>query len=140
MNSQEHVIAVVEPLGGVDPSIEAASEVVGRGGRATVVLLLTKEVDENIRAFAAAEDLSFADAREIAIARMSDSYTQSLGAAATDTVTSEEATAAKAILDAARKTNASSVVVAQNVAERREWRREIRKSQVPILIAPLRAA
>jgi hypothetical protein len=140
MNDYEHVFAVVEPVATDDPSLDAASEVVGRGGRATVVLLLTKRVKENIRAFAAAEDLTFADAREIALERMKESYGLRVGGPDTQVVASESTITGHAVFDAAAKANASSVIVPGYIADQRGWRREVEKSQVPVVITPARAA
>jgi hypothetical protein len=139
MKSQEHVIAVVEPSAAVDPSLDVASKVVGRGGRATVVLLMTKQVEDDIRAFAASEDLAYYDARDIAIENMKRRYAGLTGGDTAAVVTQSTANG-RVILDAATKAHATSVAVSQHIAAKRGWRRELRKSQVPVVVTPRRAA
>ena len=40
MNSQEHIVAVVDSTHGEDSTLDLARQVVARGGRATVVVLV----------------------------------------------------------------------------------------------------
>jgi hypothetical protein len=77
----EHVLVVVEPTTGGDGPLQLAHDVVARGGRASVLMLITSRVDDDIRAYAASEDLSFAAAEADAIARLGEYCTSQIGAA-----------------------------------------------------------
>ena len=63
MNNQEHIVAVVDPTVAQDSKLELAQQVVDRGGRATVMVLASRDAMAGVTAFADAEDLTVPDAR-----------------------------------------------------------------------------
>ena len=68
----EHVLTLVEPTGGGDRTLDIAHDVVARGGRASVVMLITDRVDADIRAYADSENLSRGEAEAAAIDQLTD--------------------------------------------------------------------
>lgn len=78
--SADHLLAVVEPAGTGDTALDLASDVVARGGRATVVLLITARVEDDIRRFAASENLDYSMAERHAIERLTTYCSDRIGA------------------------------------------------------------
>jgi hypothetical protein len=66
----EHVLAVVEPTDRGDAALDVAHDVVARGGRASVLMVITSRVDDDIRSYAASEDLSVSEAEATALERL----------------------------------------------------------------------
>ncbi len=140
MTSQEHTIAVVEPTLDGESTIAVARDAVSRGGgRATVVVLLGRQTIAAIEAFANAEDLSFPDAREIYIDRLTDTYAAQFPEG-TDTIVTDRSSASRFVFEAAARADATSVVVPQRLAAQRNWKTSVTRSRVPVLITPPKAA
>lgn len=78
--STDHLLAVVEPAGAGDTTLALANDVVARGGQATVLMLITDRVAEDIRSFAAAEDLDYSMAELHAIERLTSYCSGRIGA------------------------------------------------------------
>ena len=72
--SQEHIVAIVESAHGGDSTIDIAEQVVDRGGRATVVVLISRKTTDEVSAFADSENLTYPDAHEIFVERLTASY------------------------------------------------------------------
>lgn len=138
MTNQEHIVAVVEPTASGEAPLDVARETVHRGGRATVVILLNRRTDEDIRNFAAAEDLTFPDAREIFLERLTDTYSALLGGESRVVATGEFS--ARSIMEGAARISATSIAMPQTTARRYGWRGAIKRSHVPVVISPRRAA
>ena len=139
MTSQEHTIAVVEPTLDGESTIAVAREAVSRGGRATVVVLLGRQTIAAIEAFANAEELSFPDAREIYIERLTDTYAAQFPEG-TNTIVTDRSSASRFVFEAAARADATSVVVPQRLAAQRNWKTSVTRSRVPVLITPPKAA
>ena len=67
MNTPQHLLAVIEPTDDGDSSVDIAREFVSKGGRATVILMITSQVRHDIREFADAESLHPSHAEAIAL-------------------------------------------------------------------------
>lgn len=139
MKTQEHIVAVVDPANDEDSTIDLAQEVVERGGRATVVVLASKETISAIAAFAYSEDLTVPDATEIYLERLASMYTSRFGGRNTPTIYTN-ADAGKFVFDTAARSAATVVAMPQRLASRRSWRTSVTASEVPVLIAPPKAA
>jgi hypothetical protein len=69
--STEHLLAVVEPIADGDAPLDFARDVVARGGRASVLMLITDRVRADIRDYAEVIDLpDYAEAEARAIERL----------------------------------------------------------------------
>jgi hypothetical protein len=140
MKTREHIVAVVEPTRDGESTIELAQEVVDRGGRATVVVLITKHTRENISAFAHSEAMTYADAEEIYLERLADFYTSRLGDEAAAAIVTDDAHPSQVVFNTASRSAATSVAMPQRLATRRGWKAAVARSIVPVLIAPPTAA
>jgi hypothetical protein len=136
--NKEHTLTVVEPTLDGDSSIDLAKETRARGGDATIVLLLGRETTANIEAFAKAEDLTFADGREIYFQRLAETYENLSGGKVTFVLDGPSAN--RWVFDEAARSHATSVVLPQRLVNRRSWKSSVAKSQVPVLLAPPKAA
>lgn len=58
----EHVLTIVEPTAHGDSTLDLAHDVVARGGRASVVMVITDRVDADIDGYAESENLSRTEA------------------------------------------------------------------------------
>lgn len=81
MTPQDHILAIVEPTDGGDLTVDLAEATIARGGKATVVVLITDRVLSDIRAFATAEDLAWNDAHAQALEQIEMQYVSRTGAA-----------------------------------------------------------
>lgn len=138
--TQEHMLAIVEPTRDGEPTIDLAREVLDRGGRATVVVLVDRETVAHISAFAAAEEITFPDAKEIYVERLADFYTSRLGGEDAATIVVEGAAPSQFVFNAATRSAATSVAMPQRLANRRGWKTAVAKSNLPVVIAPAKAA
>jgi hypothetical protein len=135
---KEHTLAVLEPTLDGDSTLEFAKETVARGGDASIVVLLGRETEANIAAFANAEGLTFADGREIYLERLSAMYTDLFGDRVSFVI--EGRHVERDIFAEAIRGNATSVIVPQRLVGYRHWKSAVSKSQVPVLLAPPKAA
>jgi len=138
MKAQEHIFAVVDPAREEEAAIDLAQEVVARGGRATVIVLASKETVAGISAFAESENLTFPDAREIYLERLALMYTSRFGQDAGTIFTRVDA--GRLVFDTAVRSAATVVAMPQRLASLRGWRASVAKSQVPVMIIPPKAA
>lgn len=136
MKTQEHVVAFVEPTRDGESALTAAQETVDNGGRATVVVLLTRQTMTDVRAFADSENLTVPDASAIYFERLADTYAARLGGDDTSAVVTESAYAGRHLFDVAAKANPTKIVMPQRLANRRGWRAFVGRSEVPVLITP----
>ena len=140
MNTQEHIVAVVEPTRDGEATIDIAQEVVRRGGRATVVVLVTRKTMSDISAFADSESLTVPDASEIYFERLAETYASRIGSPDTSAVVTESASSGRVVFETAASVRPTSIAMPQRFANRRGWRASVARSQVPVLIAPPIAA
>jgi len=140
MTGQEHLIAVVEPTLDGEAPVEFAKEAFDRGGRATVFLLIGKETVNNIAAFADAEDLTFPDGREIYLERIAELYSEIFNGKGSLTIVADGPEANRIVFDRVAREAATSVVVPQRLANRRNWKASVSKANVPVVLTPPKAA
>ena len=140
MKMQEHIVAVVEPTRDGEATLDIAQEVVQRGGRATVVVLVTRKTMSDISAFAESESLTVPDASEIYFERLAEMYASRIGSPDTSAVVTESASSGRVVFETATSARPTSIAVPQRFANRRGWRAFVARSQVPVLIAPPIAA
>lgn len=136
--NKEHTVAVVEPTLDDDVGLEIVKETLARGGDATVVILLGRETEANIAAFADAEDLAIADGREIYLDRLTATYANLFGGPVRVVIAGRHAD--RDVFAEAARGRATSVVMPQRLVAHRNWKTAVRKSQVPVLLAPPKAA
>jgi len=140
MKTQEHIVAVVEPTRDGEATLDIAREVVMRGGRATVVVLVTRQTMSDIRDFAEAENLTFPDAREIFIERLAAMYSSRVGGPDTSAIVAQGDYSGRTVFTSATSARSTTIAMPQGLAKRRGWRVSVARSQVPVLIAPPTAA
>ncbi len=142
MKTQEHVVAFVEPTRDGESALKVAQETVNNGGRATVVVLLTRQTMTDVRAFADSENLTVPDASEIYFERLADTYAARLGDGDTSAVVTESAYSGRHLFDTVARVHPTSIVMPQRLASRRRWRAFVGRSEVPVLITtpPVAAA
>ncbi len=139
MKAQEHIVAIVDPTRDEDSTIDLAQEVVERGGRATVIVLASKETMSAIADFARSEDLTVPDATEIYLERLTTMYATRFGGQDAPTIFTN-ADAGRFVFDTAARSAATVVAMPQRLASRRAWKASVTKPQVPVLVAPPKAA
>ena len=140
MNSQEHIVAFVEPTLDGEPALEVAQETINSGGRATVVLLVNRQTMTDVRAFAQSENLTVPDATSIYFERLAETYSSKLGNEGVSAVVTESVYSGAHLFDVATRANPTTIVMPQRLAARRGWRSFVGRSQVPVLITPPVAA
>ena len=135
MNNHEHIVAIIQPTGRDDSTVDIARDVVANGGTATVIMLITDRVRKDIRDFAAAENLSVGEAEAIALDRLSADYVASIGAGQTDVVVSN-------VPDAQSQTlvNATKIAVGQDALSRHALNQLVSRATVPVIVTSPRAA
>lgn len=138
MNHLEHIVAIVQPTGRSDSTIDVARDVVVNGGRATVVMLITDRVRKDIRDFADAENLSIGEAEAIALDRLREGYVAAIGAGHTDVVVSTVSDAQWQVQPAL--TTATKIAVGEDALNRHALNRLASGTTVPVIVAPPRAA
>jgi len=136
MKPQEHIVAIVEPNRDGEATIDIARDVVDRGGRATVVMLLTHKTMSDISDFAASENLTVPDASEIYLDRLAETYAARIGSPDTSAVMTGNPSSGRTVFETAERIRSTTVAMPQRIAKRRGWRSSVARSQVPVLIAP----
>ena len=91
MKTQEHIVAFVEPTLDGEAAFEIAQETISSGGRATVVVLVSRQTMSDVRDFAESEDLTVPDATEIYFDRLAATYSSRLGNDQASAVVTESA-------------------------------------------------
>ena len=136
MKTQEHIVAVVEPTRDGESTLGVAQDVVSNGGRATVVVLVSRKTMDDVRAFADSENLTVPDASEIYFERLAQTYSSMIGGSDTSAVITENAFSGRSVFDLASRIRPTSIAMPQRVANRRGWRSSVARSTVPVLITP----
>ncbi len=80
MSTLEHLLTVVEPTTGGDGALAIADDTVATGGTARVVIVITDQVQRDIRNFADSEDLGWDEAETEALSQFRAFYTDRTGA------------------------------------------------------------
>ncbi len=138
VNSPEHLLAIVEPHTDSDTTLELARNVIERGGRADVVVLLTARARHSIRAFARNANLGIGDATEIAVDRLSHEYRTKAGQGALLEIAHEPTLRRQ--LDRHLSPATTSIALPPHLASRRTLRRLTDRTGLPIVVAPRHAA
>ena len=136
MKTQEHIVAFVEPTLDGEAAFEVAQETISSGGRATVVVLVSRQTMSDVRDFAESEDLTVPDATEIYFDRLAATYSSRLGNDQASAVVTESAYSGRYLFDVASRANPTTIVMPQRLASRRGWRSFVGRSEVPVLITP----
>ena len=136
MTHREHLLAIVEPTATGEAPLDIANDVVTRGGKATIVVLLTDEARNDFRRFADAQDLDLHHGEAVAVDRLIDVYTTRVGGSDTDSMVSHARTSALDFLAMAADTDATSIAIPQQVARRRGVRKLVSEALVPVLVTP----
>jgi len=140
MNTQEHIVAVVEPTLDGEATIDIARDTVDRGGRATVVVLVSRRTMSDVRDFAESENLTVPDASEIYFERLAETYANRVGSNETVAIVTESVSSGRSVFETAVRVGPTTIAMPQRLANRRGWRPAVASSDVPVLIAPAPAA
>ncbi len=140
MNTQEHIVAVVEPTLDGEATLEIARKAVDGGGRATVVVLVSRGTMSDIRDFAESESLTVPDASEIYFDRLAETYSDRIGSRERVAIVTESAYSGRKVFEKAVGVEPTTIAMPQRLANRRGWRPSVASSDVPVLIAPAPAA
>lgn len=140
VTAQEHIVAVVEPSRDGEATLAIAQEAVGRGARATVVVLVTRKVMSDIRDFAYSENLTVPDASEIYFERLSETYSSRVGGSHTSAIVTKSASSGRTVFETAVRARPTTIAMPQRLAGRRGWRSSVAHSRVRVVIAPSTAA
>lgn len=139
MSTTEHILAIVDAADGGEATLDIARDVVSRGGRATVVVLSDARLTGHIRAFAASENLDVNVAYAIYNDRLASGYTSRVGANGTS-VTIDDHDAGLGLVAVAAGSGATTVAIPQRLLGDRRWRAAVRRSRLPVVVTPPRAA
>ena len=140
MNNQEHIVAVAESAHDGDTTLTMAREVVNRGGRATVVVLVGSKTAAHVKNFADSENLTLPDAREIYYDRLAGIYLTRVGGLDTSATVTDGDYSSRSVFAKAAEAHPTAIAVTQKLANRPGWRGTVARSKVPVLIAPRKAA
>ncbi len=136
MQHREHLLAVVVPNEAGEAPLDLAAELVARGGKATVVVLLTEQVRDDFRRFADAEDLDLPTGEAIALDRLIEAYNARIGGDDTETFAAGSSSSARDLLHTAAVSGATTIAIPQQLAARSNLRGLMSDAHVPVLIAP----
>jgi hypothetical protein len=136
MTHREHLLTIVEPSTTGEAPLELANDLVARGGKATIVVLLTDEARADFRRFADAQDLDLHHGEAVAIDRMLEVYTARVGGSDTESIVTSARSSASDLLTMAADADATSIAIPQQLAGRRGARKLISESPVPVLVTP----
>lgn len=136
MQTREHLIAIVEPTVEGEAPLALATDLVARGGKATVMLVVTDRARVEFRRFADSENLGHGHAERIAVDRLIDSYKSRVGGDDTDTIVADSTTSSKGLLSAATASRATTIAIPQHLATGPQLHEIVSGSPVPVLIAP----
>jgi hypothetical protein len=136
MNTQEHIVAFVEPTLDGESTLVVAQETISSGCRATVVVLVSRQTMTDVRAFAESEGLTVPDATAIYFDRLAETYSSRLGSENASAVVTESVYSGRHLFDVATRANPTTIVMPQRLASRRGWRSFVGRSEVPVLITP----
>ena len=136
MQLSEHLLTVVAPNEAGEVSLDIATDVVARGGTATVVVLLDAQAHDDLGRFADSEDLDLHHGRALALDRLAGRYASRVGRDDTETIIFDSAGSARNLLDIATESRATSIVIPQQLIGRRKLRKLVSDAHVPVLVAP----
>ena len=136
MPLREHLLAVVEPNEAGEASLDHATDLVARGGKATVVLLVNEQVRDDVRQFSESEDLDPYTGHAMALDRLVEHYTSRVGGADTEAIVVDSANSARDLLDVAARSHVSSIAIPQQIVSRRPLRKLVSHAHVPVLVTP----
>lgn len=141
MSNREHMIAVIDPTLDAEPTLEMARETIRRGGKATLVVLLSADDRRTMQALAEGERMSIGDAEEIYIDRATNALVRSVGGTDTTAIVRYRPSTARDLLATAEQLRATSMSVPASLVRHRKWRSALRSMPLPVYVAPaLRAA
>lgn len=137
MNNTEHMLTIIEPTGGGDATVDIARDVVSRGGRASLLLVITDRVAREIGAFADSEDLNVLEAEGTALRRLSDRFSEAIGGV-DRTTTHFGALGTELVTHIAP--DVTSVAIPEGLLSSRLVERVVAYSGRPVVVAPARSA
>jgi len=136
MQSNDHLLAVVEPNKSGEASLDIATDHVARGGTATLLILLNKQTRDDFRQFADAENRHVYNGEAVALDRLVNTLTARVGRENTEATVADSSQSSRELLDVAAESHATSIVIPQQVAARRGLRKLVSETTLPVLIAP----
>lgn len=136
MTTREHVLTIVEPSASGEAPLAIANDLVARGGKATILVLIDDVARDDFRRFADAQDLDVHHGEAVAIDRMLDLYTTRVGGSDTEAIVTDGRSSVRDILTLAAEADATSIALPQQLARRRSVRKLVSESHLPVVVTP----
>lgn len=138
MTNHEHLLALVDPSKrSGDSALEMADQTLKRGGRVTVLFLLSGPSARSLADFAASEGVGIGEAAEVYGAQIK----QALGGAdRVEVLTSYGDDLATTLPRVARSVAATSMVVPVSMTKERPVARFVFEADLPVTVVPNRRA
>lgn len=131
--TSDHLVAVVDAT--TDAStLPAARTAVRAGARATVLVSLGQQDQQNIREFAEAESISSGEAESRYLEAFDGRIRRELGPDTVVHVTGPAGTTVQAARSLAG--DATQYAIPSSLARRRSWRRALARTDVPVTVTP----
>lgn len=140
MSNQEHVLGLIDSHPNSTAVLDVAHDVVERGGRATLVVVLSSDDRRHIRDLADAEDIGVPDATALYMDNITETYGAFVGKTATVTVLHAPSLDPRAAIATAADEGVTIVALPSSLAGTRQGRSAIGRTAVPVLVVPARAA
>lgn len=134
--TRQLILAVVEPTPDGETTLNAARDHLTHGGDAALLLLLTKRVRDDIRAFAESEDLDLSQAEGIAERRLREKYARLLGVDVETIVAREEGARPNRLATTAETVGAATIAVPQGLLRGSGLRRLSDLSHRTVVVTP----
>lgn len=133
---REHLLAVVEPLEGEDATLALARDVIARGGRATVLMMMTDRIRRDIEDYADCESISLGEAEARIVDHLAADVERRSGGATAHAVFGGR----RGTIDVRGYLTADTTVIAVPERLSRSARRLVSRAKVPVVLTPRQAA
>lgn len=137
MSTNEHLFTIIEPAPGGDSTLDVARQTIARGGSASVALVITPRVEQDIQDFAASEDIGSGQAETLALDQFLERYRQAIGG--DPTIAVHYGTLGSDVLKH-MPPNTTAIAVPANLAKDRIVERLAAYTGRPVIVAPARRA
>lgn len=127
----------MEPTTGGDATVELAQEAVARGGRVSLLMVITDRVERDIKAYASSENLSRGEAEAIALDQFRSYYSERLGGEVN--ITTEYGTLSSDVVKYITA-DTTAVAIPERLVTDNLVQRIASYSGRPVIVAPNRAA
>lgn len=140
MSNNEHMVAIIDRMFDAEAGLQPARETIQRGGKATLVLLLTTEDRRRIAALADGARLSIGEAEEIYVNRIKDEYLEGIGDSRTRVIVRNRPSGARDLLATAQWMRATSMSLPTSLVGHRKWRSALTGTPMRVFVTPVTRA